>query len=278
MKTSHRFSIGGLECVAVLDGSPSYAVGSLFAGLPACVLNPVLREHGILSDTVHVPYTCLAIKTGRRWVLVDTGLGIGEEPYAGHLPANLQASGILPSEIVTVIISHGHGDHVGGIVDSRGQPTYPNARYVMHWEEWDFWTSEKNLRRIGWEDGIPYMRARLNDLADRFHLIEGEAQVAPSVRVLPAVGHTPGHLLVSISSGGEHLLAISDLVAHPIHVEQPDWSMVYDIAPEQAVATRHQVLERVAADQTLVHGFHLPFPGLGHVARSDRGLYWRPID
>ena len=94
---------------------------------------------------------------------------------------------------------------------------------------------------------------------------------------MPAVGHTPGHLVVSISSAGEQLLFISDLAAHPLQVERPDWRMVFDLSPDQAAATRRRVLEGAAGEGVLVHAFHFPFPGLGHVVQEGRGLRWKPV-
>jgi glyoxylase-like metal-dependent hydrolase (beta-lactamase superfamily II) len=265
-RTSHRFKVGD-------------PVQSLFADVPGDVLERVLREHLIGSDEIYVPYICLAADTGDGWVLVDTGLGVDEEhPEGGRLRAVLQDAGIEPGEIRIVILTHGHFDHIGGIIDDRGRPTYPNARMVMHRDEWDFWTSEETTREMWGEEVIPYLRARLTDLRERFDLIEGETEVVPGVRVVPAVGHTPGHLVVSIASAGERLLFISDLVAHPIQIERPEWAMVYDLDPEQAVATRRRVLEGAAADGVLVHGFHLRFPGLGHVVREGEALRWRPLE
>jgi glyoxylase-like metal-dependent hydrolase (beta-lactamase superfamily II) len=276
--SSHRFKIGDIDCVAVLDSIRPYPVRSLLSNAPGPALRQALEAHNIRSEEIDVPYICLAARTAEGWTLVDTGLGADEEdPSYGRLLVNLKEAGIQPEEVGTVILTHGHGDHIGGTSDDESRPIYPNARYVMHRDEWDFWTSEENLRGMGSPEAILYIRARLTDLQDRFDLIEGESEIAPGIRAVPAVGHTPGHLVVSIASRGESLLYISDLVAHPIQVERPDWAMVFDRAPERAAETRRRVLEAAAAEGTLVHAFHFPFPGLGHIVREGEGLRWRPI-
>jgi glyoxylase-like metal-dependent hydrolase (beta-lactamase superfamily II) len=277
IKTSHRFKLGDFDCVAVLDSIRPYPIRSLFADAPEEALERALLAHRVRSQEIDVPYICLAVGTSEGWALVDTGIGADEEdPAGGRLLVNLKAAGIEVEEIGTVILTHGHGDHIGGTSDDEGRPLYPNARYVMHRDEWAFWTSEENLRRTGREEAIPYIRARLTALRDRFELIEGESEILPGIRAVPAVGHTPGHLVVSISSAGERLLFISDLAAHPIQIERPDWRMVFDLAPDQAAATRRRVLEGAAAEGILVHAFHFPFPGLGHVVREGTGLRWQP--
>jgi glyoxylase-like metal-dependent hydrolase (beta-lactamase superfamily II) len=277
IKTSHRFKLGDFDCVAVLDSIRPYPIRSLFADAPEEALERALLAHRVRSQEIDVPYICLAVGTSGGWALVDTGIGADEEdPAGGRLLVNLKAAGIEVEEIGTVILTHGHGDHIGGTSDDEGRPLYPNARYVMHRDEWAFWTSEENLRRTGREEAIPYIRARLTALRDRFELIEGESEILPGIRAVPAVGHTPGHLVVSISSAGERLLFISDLAAHPIQIERPDWRMVFDLAPDQAAATRRRVLEGAAAEGILVHAFHFPFPGLGHVVREGTGLRWQP--
>jgi glyoxylase-like metal-dependent hydrolase (beta-lactamase superfamily II) len=106
------------------------------------------------SGKITTPWTCLFINTGRNRVLVDTGGGAGSVPSGGKLLQNLQAEGIEHMDIDVVILTHGHPDHIGGNTNAKGKPAFPNARYVMWKDEWDFWISEPDLAQLKVEDDI----------------------------------------------------------------------------------------------------------------------------
>ena len=100
--------------------------------------------------------------------------------------------------------------------------------------------------------------------------------IPPVIRILPAPGHTPGHIVVEISSSGETLLCISDLVLHPVHLQEPEWFARVDILPDQLIATRRALLERAAKEQCRDMAFHFPFPGLGRILPKGTGWEWEP--
>ena len=275
--------------MAVSDGTLIYAPPTfappatfLFANAPRELLSEVLREHNIeLEERVAwvSPYICMVVSTGEHSVLVDTGAD-GLDANTGRLLRNLQAEGIAPGDIDTVILTHGHPDHVGGNTDAEGKPTFPKARHVMWKDEWDFWTSEKANLKLG-EHGkevlLKFARTNLPPIQGQLDLIDHETEIVPGIHVVAAPGHTPGHMAVAISSGGEQLLCVSDAVLHPIHLEQPEWHAATDLAPEQVTATRRRLLHRAAAENALVLAFHFPFPGLGRVVQKGRGWQWQPI-
>ena len=285
----YRFKVGDFQCVAVSDGTHTYAPPTfpppaifLFTNAPRERLEETLREHNLYpgqwAEWVS-PYICLAVNTGEHQVLVDTGAG-DLAPSTGKLLQNLQAAGIAPEDIDTVIITHGHPDHIGGNTDSEGRPTFPNARYIMWKDEWDFWTSgqaEAKLDEHVREVLLKFARKNLPPIQDQLELVALETEIVSGIRALAAPGHTPGHMALAISSRGEQLLCISDVVLHPIHLEQPEWHAAVDFAPEQVVATRRRILTMAAAEETLVLAFHLPFPGLGHVGESGDAWQWQPI-
>jgi glyoxylase-like metal-dependent hydrolase (beta-lactamase superfamily II) len=287
----YRFKVGNFECMAVSDGTHTYTPPTfpppatfLFANAPRELLEQVLREHNLQPEQWvewTSPYICVVVNTGEHRVLVDTGAD-GLSPNTGKLLQNLQAEGIAPEDIDTVILTHGHPDHIGGNTDAEGKPAFPNARYVMWKDEWDFWTSEQAEQKLDEhvkEVLLKFARKNLPPIQGQLDLVDHETEIVPGMRAVAAPGHTPGHMALTISSGSEQLLHISDAALHPIHLEHPEWyAAVVDFAPEQVVATRRRLLNRAVAEKALVLAFHFPFPGLGHVVQKGEGWQWQPIE
>ena len=271
----YPFKVGRFECIAIKDSVNAYQnpASLLFSNAPKDRLAQVLRDHDIEHETWNEwlsPYTCLFVRTEAHKVMIDTGDG-------GNLFQSLRDCGVSPDEIDTVLLTHAHGDHVGGNTNPEGRAAFSQARYIMSKIEWDFWTSETTLGQPQHEWMAPVVQRNLLPLYDRFELIEQAMEVVPGVRAIGAPGHTPGHMVVEVSSGGEHLWFISDAFIHPVHFEQPDWYTEVDIQPQKAVRTRWQLLDRVAAVQPLILACHFSFPGLGHARQLNEGWQWQPM-
>jgi glyoxylase-like metal-dependent hydrolase (beta-lactamase superfamily II) len=279
----YHFKVGSFECIAIMDGTHNYPyVPAWFVNAPKERLEQVLREHNLDLEQYISAYPSLVINTGQHRVLVDTGAG-DMEPSTGRLIPNLKAQGITPGDIDTVILTHGHPDHIGGNTDSKGKPIFPNARFVMWKDEWDFWTSAPSLSELEVDEQIKqllitFARNKLPPIQGQLDLIDHETTIVPGIRAVTASGHTPGHMAVAISSNDKELLCISDTVLHPIHLKQPDWYSVFDFTPEQTVTTRRRLFQQAATEKVLVHAFHFPFPGLGYVVEKGEAWQWRPVE
>lgn len=284
---SHRFEVGDFKCDAVGDGTFTYTAPMfpplatfLFANASRERLEQALRRHDIQPSKWMEwisPYICLVINTGVNRVLVDTGAGaLG--PNTGKLLANLADIGIADADIDTVVLTHGHPDHIGGNA-VEGNAAFPNARYVMCRDEWDFWTSKQVASKDD-EHLELLMKMAQNNLApisDRIDLIVAGTEIVEGVYSIPATGHTPGHMALSVSSNGDHLLCIADAVLHPIHVENPSWHATVDYSPEEVEKTRRKLFKQAAEWNALVLAFHFSFPGLGHIVREEDQWQWQPI-
>jgi glyoxylase-like metal-dependent hydrolase (beta-lactamase superfamily II) len=274
---SYRFKLGDFECVSLSDGSLDYPLKNFFANVPIEQVEDALRQRDLPIDHITTPYTYLYVDTGEHRVLVDMGAGdLG--PRTGKLLQNMEAAGIDPAEVDTVVITHAHPDHIGGTLDDEGGPVYPNAHYYIWKEEWNFWFSEVALTKTP-ERFVTIARENLEPIRDRVNLLDRESEIVPGIRAIPAPGHTPGHIVVQVSSDDERLLYIGDTVLYPLHLEHPDWTPIYDIVPQKAGASKRRIFDLAAAKNALVHGQHFPpFPGLGTLSTNGKGWDWHPIE
>jgi glyoxylase-like metal-dependent hydrolase (beta-lactamase superfamily II) len=208
------------------------------------------------------PYTCLYINTGRNRLLVDTGAGFA--PTNGKLIENLAALDIAAADIDTIILTHGHADHIGAT-------TVDNA------------TDQPNLASMPADEHIKHLlvefaHTKLPPIRGHIDLLDRETEIVPGIYAIPAPGHTPGHMALSISSGDQQVLHIADTVLHPILMEHPDWYPSFDLVPEQSLVTKRRLLDRAATDKALVLASHFPFPSLGYVVQKGTAWQWQPVE
>ena len=175
-------------------------------------------------------------------------------------------------QIDVVVISHGHLDHVAGIMEG-GKPLFPNARYVISGTEYDFWApAGKHTGQM--EDLAAIFRANFVPVADRASFLKPGDDVVAGIRSMEATGHTPGHLAFMLESNGERMLFWGDCAHHQVaSLARPDWHCVFDFDKEQGAATRRRIYEMAAAERLAVAGYHMPFPSLGYVERRPEGGY-----
>ena len=276
MQTGHyTFSLGHFTCFVFQDDSETYPVSQLAKDVAEAQLKQALLEAGFSAEEYTCSFNCLLIRTGEQTILVDAGWGIGTARRQGQLLPLLQAQGIAPGKVDHIIITHGDNDHVGGVLDAQGNFTYPNADYWMSQSSLDFWTPDRIAQLP--PEFTTFGRVILPRIRERLHAIGGDAEFLPGFRAIQFPEHRPGHIALEISSAGETLLHLVDVLGNPVFLAHPQWQWVFDTDSEQAARRRQPLLERAAAQGALVFGTHLPFPGLGHVVQEGQGWRWRPL-
>ena len=278
---AYRFQVGSLSCTVLSDGYFEYPSPWFFPNADPLQLHAELEKRRLPHDRVLSPYTCLLIESGRRVALVETGAGSGSST-TGAILARLDMAGLRPRDVDTVVLTHAHPDHIGGAVDGRGRPMYPNAVYYIAEREWEFWTGRpRDLSGLRLPERVKQTieasaRRCLEPLRHQLEPVEREREVMRGVRAIPAPGHTPGHLALLLESGGRRLLNLGDAAVHPLHLEHPDWENGFDLAADCALETRRALLERAAVEQMHVMAFHFPYPSIGTVEKRNGGWVWMP--
>nr|WP_028318116.1 MBL fold metallo-hydrolase [Desulfobulbus elongatus] len=279
----YRMQLGQFEITALYDGAIQLDTKLLHNAKPAD-LDRLLARMFVGNPAMQTAVNAYLINTGDHLVLVDAGAAKLLGPNLGYIPDNLKAAGYDLAQVDTVIITHLHGDHIGGLRDGQGKPLFPQATVWVPQRDHDYWLSEQ-IAAAAPEKAQPAFK-RVRDIAAPY-LASGQWKtfaegtvLVPGIKAVKAYGHTPGHTAYAVESAGQKLLIWGDLVhAHAVQFAQPDVSIEFDVDQKQAVATRKAIMAEMAASQSLVAGMHLPFPGIGHVRAEGKGSYaWVPIE
>ncbi len=206
-------------------------------------------------------FTPVVVNTGAEVILFDTGLD------ADGITAALAAAGYAPGDISHVVLTHMHGDHIGGLTGAEGVPTFPDAAYVTGRAEFDHWAAHGNE---GFE-------AKVRPFAERMTFLEDGGAVAGGITAVAAYGHTPGHFAYMLDSGGAQILLLADTANHYVFsLAHPDWEVRFDADKAMAAETRRRLLGMAATDGFAVLGYHLPFPATGFIETRGEGFHFVP--
>lgn len=221
---------------------------------------------------------CFLLETDNGLTLIDTGNGnAADHANPSLLMSGLEAIKIAPEKIDSIIITHMHGDHIGGL-SQDGKAAFPNATIKIGRLEHDFWLSDESLKRF------PDRQANFDKAKRMMELYKGKVEifdfggeVIPGVTAVDARGHTPGHTALLIESGDAKLLCVGDLVhSAALQFARPDVNARYDMYPTQAHYTRRDIMQKAAWNKLPIAGMHLPFPGVGRVERDGDNFAYKP--
>ena len=280
-----RFKLGGFEVATLLDGkSIRDKLHPNFGGnASAEEVNALARANNIDTERFEHTYTPVLVNTGRELVLFDTGNGtLAEEIEAmrgrlppGQLLQRLAEAGYKPEDIDIVVTTHGHPDHIGGLI-RRGEPVFPKARYVFGAAEFDFWKRGENVREARKGNRELFVK-RIVPHAERATFVKPGDAVASGITAVDAAGHSPGLLAFHVESEGKRFLIAADAVTqYVMAIQRPDWYFDMDDEKDKAVATRKRILDMLATDRVPMTAYHMPFPGVGWIERAGTGYRWVP--
>lgn len=262
-----RFKIGSLEAISLRDGGLTVPNDNKVLGVGRTPeeVAAVLTGAGAPGDSISLSIQPLLVRTGGRVVLIDTGAGSGMGATAGKLQASLASAGVAPTDVTEILISHSHGDHVGGLVGADGQLLFPNAVIRMEANEWDFMQAN------------PELKAVVEAIRPKVQIFRYGSEVAPGITAVEIAGHTPGHSGFEIVSGAEKLLYIGDAMhSSIISVQKPDWQIQFDNDAPVATASRIALDERAANQGLRLYGYHFAYPGVGRIEKTEAGYRWVP--
>jgi len=275
-----RLMLGQFEVTALSDGTIDLPVDKLLKQ-PAPATQKAVAG-AFLTLPVETSVNAFLVNTGTKLVLIDTGAGKLFGPTLGGLLANLRAAGYQPEQVDDIVITHMHGDHIGGL-SADGKPVFANATVHADAHDQHQWLSKENMDKApadmkgAYEGALamfgPYMAA------GRFQPIAADGEIVPGVRSQAAYGHTPGHTVYVVESAGKRLVLIGDLIhVGSVQFPHPAVTIEFDSDQKAAGAARAKVFAQAAKEGDLVAAAHLQFPGVGHLKVAGAGWQWVPVN
>ena len=259
--------IGEFSITAISDGYLSASL-DLLSNIDLLDASKLQQDAGV-KDPSSIHINCYLVRGRGRTILIDAGAG-GFKQWGGKLKVNLALAGVQPSDIDTILLTHAHPDHVGGLLDSSGEAAFPDAELVIHQHEVSFWEDDSNLSRASERarGNFLFVRKVFDQYREKMRLFT-DNEVLPGISAMPLLGHTAGHSGYRIESADRSLLIWGDIVHFPqIQIARPHVSIAFDQDPLLSAKTRSKLLDVVSSDNILIAGMHLGELGFAHIQRK----------
>ena len=271
---SATLMLGEMQINTLSDGHLVLPGDFILGGMPQDEMEQIVRAYSLPTDQLTPPCNVTLMRDGTNTVLFDVGAGPDFQPSAGKLAEALYAIGLTADDITHVVFTHGHPDHLWGLLDEFDEPVFTNAEFLIGQTEFDYWTDPNTVSTIGEARTTFAIGAerRLSAIADSLRFVADGEEVLPGVAARLTPGHTPGHMAYELGAGSDSALVLGDALGnHHVAFERPDWASGSDQDKELAAKTRLALLDQITSAQMRLIGFHLPGGGIGHADKSGDG-------
>ena len=277
----YRMALGSFQVTALSDGTVALPVDKLLTGLPAARIESLLAK-SYLKAPVETSVNGYLIHTGSKLVLIDAGAAGLFGPTLGKLVGNLKAAGYQPEQVDEIYITHMHPDHVGGLV-ADGKMVFPNAIVRADMREGSFWLAQENMDKAP-ADAKGFFQGAMASLnpyvaAGKLKPFDGETELMPGIRAIPARGHTPGHTIYAVESNGNKMVVWGDLMhVAAVQFAMPATTIQFDTDSKAAAPQRQKNYADAAKKGYFVAVAHVSFPGIGKLRADGKGYEWIPTN
>jgi glyoxylase-like metal-dependent hydrolase (beta-lactamase superfamily II) len=280
----YALKVGDIDVLVVSDGVLPLPTTMLAHNAAPAERAAWLHDMFLPPDAFDWALNAVMVRSGDKTILIDAGLGSDPDlhlPRAGQLIKRLEAVGIDLSSVTDLVLTHLHMDHIGGLlVDGVKQQLRKDLRIhvaaaeVKFWEAPDF--SRTNMPQ-GFPDALRATAKRfVSEYGSQLRPFDETHEIAPGVIARRTGGHTPGHSVVRVASGGDALTFAGDAV-FAVGFDQPDWHNGFEHDPEEAARVRVRLLRELAETGEMLVATHLPFPSVGRVAVDGDAFRWVPV-